>query len=238
MKRHISQQVPVAQAAEMAMGARFRLSPGSDDAVPPHEQLQVIRELERSLDAFDESSAERALQQVTGARGATAVLQDVVLPYLHALGERWAENHVSVAQEHFASQFFQTRLHGLARGWDRGLGPRAVIAAAPNDHHTLGLTCFGIALHRLGWRIVCLGPATPIDMLAETVAATEARLVCVSVSVAGLLDSHTAELRSLSSSVPTAIGGHAANAGLAEACGATYLPEAVSGAARLAVESA
>jgi DNA-binding transcriptional MerR regulator len=237
MKRHISQQVPVAQAAEMAMGARFRLSPGSDDTVPPHEQFHVIRELERALDAFDESSAERALQQVTGAYGATAVLKDVVMPYLHALGDRWAENHVSVAQEHFASQFFLTRLHGLARGWDRGLGPRAVIAAAPNDHHTLGLTCFGIALHRLGWRIVCLGPATPIEMLAETAAATEAGLVCLSVSVTGLLDSHTAQLRELSSSVPTAIGGPAADEELAEACGASYLPDAVAGATRLAVEA-
>jgi DNA-binding transcriptional MerR regulator len=238
MKRHIAQHVPVAQAAEMAMSAKLRLSPGSAEAIAPHEAARSMHELARSLEGFDESSADRVLQQQFGAHGATAVLRDIAIPYLHSVGERWAEDHLSVAQEHFASQFFHTRLHALARGWDRGLGPSAVIAAAPGDYHTLGLTCFGIALHGLGWRIVCLGAATPIDMVHQAAAATGAGLACISTSVIGLLEPHVDAVRGLASRVPVAIGGHAANAALAEACGATYLPQLISGATEMALEAA
>ena len=74
-------------------------------------------------------------------------------------------------------------------------------------------------------------------MLHETALATEARLVCVSASVTGFLEPHVAALRALSATVRTAIGGHAANAQLAEACGATYLADAVAGATALAIEA-
>jgi hypothetical protein len=41
----------------------------------------------------------------------------------------------------------------ISRGWDRGIGPRALIACAPRELHTFGLIAFGIALHDIGWRI-------------------------------------------------------------------------------------
>ncbi len=238
MQRHIAARVPVAQAAEMAMSARLRLSRGTGDEIAPHEAERVVHELERSLDSFDESSADRALQQEFAAYGTTAVLRDIIIPYLHGTGERWVDDHLSVAQEHFASQFFQTRLHGLTRGWDRGLGPRAVLAAAPGDHHTLGLTCFGIALNRLGWRILSLGAATPVGMVGEAAEATAAELVCISASVAGLLEPHLGTLEALSARVRTVIGGPAVTPAHAQACGATYVAEAVSGARAIALEAA
>jgi DNA-binding transcriptional MerR regulator len=236
MKRHIAQQVPVAQAAEMAMSASLRLSPGAEDLIPPHEAQRVLHELRLSLDAFDESSGDRALQQLSAAYGTRALLHDIVIPYLHDVGDRWSNDHLSVAQEHFASQFFLSRLHGLARGWDRGLGPPAVIAAAPNDYHTIGLICFGITLHRLGWRVVCLGPATPVETMLQAALATQARFVCISTSVAGLLEPHVNAVRAMSETVPTVIGGPAADARLAEQFGAGYLSDAVSGAATMALE--
>jgi hypothetical protein len=38
--------------------------------------------------------------------------------------------------EHFASGFIHSRLLGFARGWDRGLGQRALLACAPDERHT------------------------------------------------------------------------------------------------------
>jgi methanogenic corrinoid protein MtbC1 len=110
-----------------------------------------------------------------------------------------------------------------------------VIAAAPNDYHTIGLICFGITLHRLGWRVVCLGPATPVEMMLEAALATQARCVCISTTVAGL-EPHVNAVRAMSETVPTAIGGPAADARLAEDCGASYLSDAVSGAGTMALE--
>ena len=46
----------------------------------------------------------------------TAVLRDVVLPYLTELGDRWDSGTASIAQEHFASNVIRGRLAGLAQG--------------------------------------------------------------------------------------------------------------------------
>lgn len=230
MKRYIAEQVPVAQAAEMAMSAQLRLTPGTAGGLPDHERRRAMQDLAGTLAVFDETSADRTLQQLLGAYSVTAVLRDVILPYLHELGVRWEQNTISVAQEHFASQFLQARLHALSRGWDRGLGPRAVLAAAPGDHHTLAITCFGIALHRLGWRVVGLGAATPIEMIREVVDATGASLVAVSASVVGLLEPHAGALADLAEATQVAIGGYAASPELARRCRALYLEEPIAGA--------
>lgn len=230
MKRYIAERLPVAQAAEMAMSAQLRLNPGRVSELPNRERQRAIQELATALAALDETSADRALQQLLGAYAVTAVLREVILPYLHQVGEGWEESKLSVAQEHFASQFLQARLHALSRGWDRGLGPRAVLAAAPDDYHTLGLTCFGIALHRLGWRVVCLGAATPIEMVQEVAEATGANLIGVSASVVGLLGPHTETLAELARTAPVVIGGHGTSPELAMRCHATYLRDPISGA--------
>ena len=61
--------------------------------------------------------------------------RDVIVPYLHDLGERWERGEASVAQEHFASALLRGRLLGLGRGWGQGLGP-AVLACLPASSTT------------------------------------------------------------------------------------------------------
>ena len=90
-------------------------------------------------------------------------LSEIVMPYLRDLGDRWERGEVTVAQEHFASSVLRGRLLGLARGWGRGIGPRALLACAPGEQHDLGLIAFGLALRAHGWRIEYLGADTPLD---------------------------------------------------------------------------
>ncbi len=96
-------------------------------------------------------------------------LQQVLLPYLRELGDRWANGAIGVATEHFASNLLRARLASLAQGWGQGRGPCAVLACPPGELHDLPLLVFGVALHRNGWRIVYLGADTPLADLARTV---------------------------------------------------------------------
>ena len=88
---------------------------------------QEAGNLSASLDRLDEQAANTALDRLFSAYTVETVLQDVVLPYLHRLGERWEAGEVSVAQEHFASNLLRGRLLGLAQGWGQGHGPGAVL---------------------------------------------------------------------------------------------------------------
>jgi MerR family transcriptional regulator, light-induced transcriptional regulator len=109
-----------------------------------------------------------------------AILSEVVMPYLRELGDRWERGEISIAQEHFASNLLRGRLLGLARGWGRGDGPRALLACPEGERHDLGLIAFGLALRERGWRIDYLGPDTPLESLEEAAQRTGPSVIVVS----------------------------------------------------------
>jgi DNA-binding transcriptional MerR regulator len=238
MKQHLSQGVPAAQSAEFAKAARLTLRPGRTGQVLDRDAAAAATRMSQALDAFDESGAEQALQRLLSEYAPLAVIRDVIMPYLHEVGERWAAAHMTVAQEHFASNFLHSRLLALARGWDRGLGPHAVLACSPEELHTLGLIAFGIALHSHGWKITYLGAATPIEMIADVAGRLGPDLVVVSASVTGALDPAVPQLAELAKRWPLAIGGPSIDPDTAARCHARHLmDDPVTAAASIAADA-
>jgi MerR family transcriptional regulator, light-induced transcriptional regulator len=225
MLRHVRNGVAAAQAAELATAARFRITP-SAAAVAAVDQAEESRaQMRTALDRYDETGAEQALEKLFATRTATAVIRDVFLPFLRELGERWVSAHASVAQEHFASAFIQSRLLGLARGWDRGLGPRAVLACPPDEHHTFGLIAFGIALHQNGWRITYLGADTPVGMIEEAARSVRPRLIAVSAARPGPLQGAMQDLSRLAADWRLVVAGAGSNRELVSRFGALHLTD-------------
>jgi len=146
MQQHLAAGVAAAQAAALATQA------GEATSVSP-APAGLQRDLDAALTGFDEAGAQAILDSLLAATTLDWTLSEIVIPYLHSLGERWARGEVSVAQEHFASSVLRGRLLGLARGWGRGLGPLALLACAPAEQHDLALIAFGIALRSRGWRV-------------------------------------------------------------------------------------
>lgn len=144
-------------------------------------------ELRAALERLDDAGAHAAFDRLLADYTTGAVLGSVVLPLLHELGDGWERGEISVAQEHFASNLLRGRLLGLARGWDRGAGPRAVLACPPGERHDLGLVIFGLALRERGWRITFLGADTPPDTIDETVRRLEPRALVLAVTDAARL---------------------------------------------------
>ena len=109
-----------------AQAARLVLS-GGEPARPTFPSATTLEDatgdLTASLDRLDEQAANAALDRLFATYTVETVLQEVILPYLHSLGERWEAGEVSVAQEHFASNLIRGRLLGLAQGWGQGQGP-------------------------------------------------------------------------------------------------------------------
>jgi DNA-binding transcriptional MerR regulator len=225
MKRYLAEGMPASQASEHALSARLSIRPGQQVSVISHEAETTAARMRAALERFDETAAEHALQQLLALYTATAVTRDVILPYLHEIGERWANQHMNVAQEHFASNFLQSRLLALARGWDHALGPRALLACSPGDYHTLALIAFGIALHRLGWKITYLGAATPIEMIETASQQVAPALVVVSCELSGCLDRQVSAVRKVANTCRLAIAGSATDLELAESCEAEWLAD-------------
>jgi DNA-binding transcriptional MerR regulator len=182
MVAHADAGVPAAEAARLVLSG---VGIGEGAEGPPLEAIAT--ELRSALDRFDESAAQSALDRLIGTLSFDTMAREVILPYLRELGERWERGEASVAQEHFASIVLRGRLLGLARGWDRGAGPRALLACAPGEQHELGLMVFGLALREHGWGITYLGADTPVDtLLAAQEELNPSAVVVVALTSEGL----------------------------------------------------
>jgi DNA-binding transcriptional MerR regulator len=216
MREHLTRGVSAAQAAALALRAP---EPAPAGPLP----AGAGAELDRALDEFDDAAAQAAFDELLARYSVTGVLRDVVLPYLHELGERWSRGGATVAQEHFATALLRGRLLGLARGWDQGGGPRAVLACAPGELHDLSLIVFGLALRSRGWRITYLGPDTPLASVAEAADALDPGIVVVVAIASESLARERAALKALARRRPLAVAGTAASQALADAIGARRL---------------
>ena len=223
------------QGLSAAEAARLALEGASDERRATKVAVPDSGSLAEALEHFDEPAAQAAFDRALAALSLDALLRDLLLPYLHDLGERWEAGTASVAQEHFATSVVRGRLLGLARSWGQGAGPLAVLACAPGEQHDLPLIAFGLALRARGWRIAYLGSDTPLGTLLDTAQALEPRLVVVSATTPRHLSRVRDELGRLAKSAPLAVAGAGATAALAESVGAALLSEdPVTEAERLA----
>ena len=206
MQRHLAQGLAAAEAAALAVREAV-----DDEAARTALRPAAIRdELAEALDAFDEPGAQAILDRLLALATVETLLSEVIVPYLHELGERWKRGEASVAQEHFASGVLRGRLLGLARGWGLGLGPTAVLAGLPGEQHDLGLIAFGLALRSRGWRIVYLGPDSPIDTVADVSRRIEPSLVVLNAVSSERVRPVLPKLRALGRRHTVALGGAAA----------------------------
>ena len=207
MQRHLEAGMAAAEAAALAVREAV-----DEEHVPTTLRPAALRdELARALDAFDEPRAQAIVDRLLALATLETVLSEVVMPYLQDLGDRWERGEASVAQEHFASGVLRGRLLGLARGWGLGLGPAAVLACLPGEQHDLGLIAFGLALRSRGWRIVYVGPDSPMDTIADVSSRIDPDLVVLNAVSRDLVRPVLPELRELARRYRLALGGSAAD---------------------------
>jgi DNA-binding transcriptional MerR regulator len=231
MRANLERGLFAAEAARLAL---------AEDVVEPLSTPAPVTdatELAASLDRFDEVGAQHALDRLFATLTIDVVLRDVLLPYLHELGERWEDGDASIAQEHFASNVLRGRLTSLARGWDRGAGPRALLACVEGERHDLPLVGFGLVLRGHGWRISYLGAETPVASIVEAARELLPDAVVVSGTVGGVFDAVATKLREIALHAPLYLAGGAANGRVARRAHATLLGgDVVAAAEMLAAE--
>ena len=218
MRAHLQSGLSAAEAARLV-----RSSEGDASAPADRPASQDAAELRAALDVLDAQGAHLVLDRVLGRYTLETVLVSVVLPYLRDLGDRWARGEASVVQEHFASNLLRGRLLSLARGWERGAGPSALLACAPGEQHDLPLIMFGLALRAQGWRVIFLGADTPLASIAEAADDLRPALVAVSAVHADTFARERAGLAALARDFRVALAGAGADPTLASSIGAEML---------------
>lgn len=111
------------------------------------------------------------------------VTNRLIVPLLWELGKRWAQGLGSVAEEHFFSMFLRNelgaRFHHLHRDQR---GPRLLAACLPGELHEIGLLLFTLAALDRDYRVVLLGPNTPLSELPPVAERTVIHAIVLSGS--------------------------------------------------------
>jgi len=226
MRDLVAAGVPAAEAAR-----RVR-SGGAGDGADRGGLLAEFRaRLRSALDAWNESEAQVVIDEALATFDLETLVERLFVPYLQELGERWASGEVTVAHEHFASSVVRGRLMAVARGWDRGFGPRLVLACVPGELHDLPLVMFGLLARRRGWRITFLGADTPLPTAAAARAAVAPAGLVLAASTEERFLAIADELGEVASGGPLALGGRGASQLVAETVGTPVLPQSLAEAA-------
>ena len=230
MRMHIAAGLAASEAARLA-----RSGEESDSREGSAGFAEIQTALAQGIEALDGPMAQTALDQLFRAFALPYALSEVILPFLHQLGERWAAAETSIAHEHFASNVIGGRLRALTPGWGNGVGPRAVLACPPGERHEFGLLCFGLALRERGWRIAYLGADMPLCEIADALGEFLPTIVVLSAISQQRFRDASEEITVLGSRVRVGIGGAGATSALAQAMGVELLGgNATSEAAGLA----
>lgn len=213
MQAHMQRGIAPAEAAALA-----RAESGAQ-IVAPADSPALVDALMDAAEALDATRFD-VLLDAAFAHGREAAIRDVILPALVEIGERWERADMTVGHEHFASHLIERRLLGLARSWEGGKGPLALLACPSGERHTMGLVCFGLVLAEHGWRIAYLGADTPIDQIAFVSDAFEPRAVVLCALDALHFTASADQIAALGDAHRTILAGRGASAELAARLGA------------------
>ncbi|HEY9052319.1 MAG TPA: MerR family transcriptional regulator [Gammaproteobacteria bacterium] len=164
----------------------------------------------QNVETFNEEGLDSVYNQALSMYPIDLVTENVILPVLKALGERWSSRDTGIAEEHFFSAYLRNKLGArLHHESKRSRGQRILAACMPNEHHELGLLLFCLAAISHGYRIIYLGTDMPLEQIPAAAKHTNVAAVLLSATSINYSEALKQQLVDLHNKlhVPLLIGG-------------------------------
>ncbi|QDE88243.1 transcriptional regulator [Myxococcus xanthus] len=164
--------------------------------------------------AYDQPRVSDVLDEVLAALPPLKAFDEVLVPLLCDVGERWESGTLTVAQEHLVSQMVRARLVSLLHAAPLGRHRHGVLACFPEEEHEMGLLGAALRLRHLGVRVTLLGQRVPAEDLGRAVLALRPDFVGLSTvasrSAQAFENTLTRLRQALPRGLPVWVGGAAA----------------------------
>lgn len=194
MKARVDEGVSPHEAAQLA-----RNRPPSAEPVVPEPSLPAPGPSVRAADApanpdlagrlkaaclaFDENGARAIVREAASILPPARIMREVVLPAVADMGRGWELGRVTVAQEHFASQYARSFADRLLDVYPQPEDlPAIVLACAPGELHELGLLTLAVELRSRSVPVIYLGQDVPVRDVLDTVESSGAAGAVVAIT--------------------------------------------------------
>jgi len=187
--------------------------PGSNGS-SPQSYLDACIAAVQGLDA---DALQATLTRAAVSLSRPVLMEQVILPLMHQIGELWREGTLRVAHEHLASAVVRSFLGTLEGAYQvTDSAPHLVVTTLAGQLHELGALIAAATAASEGWRVTYLGPNLPAEEIAGAVQQNRAKALALSI-VYPADDPHvTRELEKLRRYLPEEVvlivGGRAADA--------------------------
>jgi methanogenic corrinoid protein MtbC1 len=181
-------------------------------------------------DADEYAAIDVALGLLDAGVPAERVLLDLVAPAQAEVGERWARNEWSVAQEHAATHISERVVAAVAAYANpRPTGGRVVVACMDGEWHALPPRLVAEVLRLRGWQVTFLGASVPAAHLVSYLHRHDAHAVALACALPMRLPhAHRMIEACRRSDVPVVVGGRGfgEDGRWARRLGAVWAPDA------------
>ena len=187
LKARTDEGMSISQAIELMVQRQKPAAPQQPQPVEAHGQSIVANRqaLLEALARFEEAEADRVIGEAYAMYGPEAVGEHLIAPVLVQVGERWHRGKVSVAMEHFSSNYLRRKLDALINAAPQHKeGPLIVLGCAPDDWHELGVLLLHLMLRRRGLNVLYLGQNVPVAQFAEEMRRLRPALIVMSAATA------------------------------------------------------
>ncbi|MEH0843794.1 cobalamin-dependent protein [Micromonospora sp. CPCC 205711] len=207
------------------------------------DPARAYRDFLESLAEADEYGAiDVALNLLDAGVPAERVLLDLVAPAQTEVGERWARNEWSVAQEHAATHISERVVAAVAAHANpRPTRGRIVVACMDGEWHALPPRLVAEVLRLRGWQVTFLGASVPAAHLVSYLHRHDAHAVALACALPMRLPhAHRMIEACRRSDVPVVVGGRGFgdDGRWARGLGVAWAPDAPTAADLVADERA
>ncbi len=184
LKAQVDQGLKISEAAELLKQKSIKQTRTLENSMGQiNEKESLSSELYTHLITMNTIQANHALDLAFSLYSFQYVFHDIISPILMKIGTEWEAGHLTVAQEHFATELVTQRFHNVFRVLPvHPDQPKALAFCPEGEHHQFGLMMFSLFLKEKGVDVVYLGANTPYDGLIEQLISLNVTIVAVSVS--------------------------------------------------------
>jgi len=186
-----------------ALPAALEVMPKLSASLSAHSLLPDLQTLLLAIDRFDYAEIDRELSRLATLMPVRELLQQVVVPLMEQVGDRWCQGTLTIAQEHMVSSAMRNLLGTLVRLYTRTQSSTTLLFATPSgERHEFGILSAAALAAGGGLRIGYLGVDVPAQEIIDAADKMSAQALVLGVKGAVNPKESLKQLRHISELLP------------------------------------